>query len=133
MRHVLVVEDDLQNAVLFRKVLERRGGCRVTHSEDPVAIFDLVRSGDVDLIVMDVSLAHSAWEGQPISGLELTRLLKQDPRSAHVPVLLATAHAMRGDEKRLIEESGADDYVSKPIIDHAAFVAQVLSLVERAA
>lgn len=133
MRHVLVVEDDPQNALLFRKVLERRALCRVTHREDPVAIFELVRSGDVDLVVMDVSLTHSAWEGAPISGIELTQRLKADPATRFVPVLLATAHAMRGDESRLLEESGADDYISKPIVDHAKFVAQVLGLMERAA
>ena len=49
------------------------------------------------------------------------------------PGILATAHAMRGDEARLLEESGADDYISKPIVDHAVFVSQVLGLMERAA
>ncbi len=133
MKHVLVVEDDPQNALLFRKVLERRGGCRVTHREDPVAIFELVRSGDVDLVVMDVSLTHSTWEGEPVSGIQLTQRLKADPATSRVPVILATAHAMRGDETRLLEESGADDYISKPIVDHAVFVEQVLGLMGRAA
>lgn len=133
MRHVLVVEDDPQNALLFRKVLERRAGCRVTHREDPAAILELVRSGDVDLVVMDVSLTHSSLGGQPLTGLQLTQRLKSDPDTRGVPVLLATAHAMRGDEARLLEESGADDYVAKPIVDHAEFVAQALALMERAA
>ena len=50
-----------------------------------------------------------------------------------VPVMLATAHAMRGDPESLLAESGADDYVSKPILDHQAFVEQVLGLMEQAA
>ena len=48
-------------------------------------------------------------------------------------MLLATAHAMRGDAEQLLAESGADDYVAKPIVDHEAFVQQVHALLEAAA
>ena len=133
MRHVLLVEDDAQNAVLLRKVLERRAQVRVTHSEDPEAILALVGAGDVDLVIMDVSLTHSHLEGRPVSGIEITRRLKAHPSTSGVPVLLATAHAMRGDGSRLLAESGADQYISKPIVDHAAFVDLALSMMERAA
>jgi CheY-like chemotaxis protein len=57
-----------------------------------------------------------------VSGVDLCRRLKSDPATVGVPVVLATAHAMRGDAESLIAESGADDYVAKPIVDHAAFV-----------
>jgi len=125
MRHVLVVEDDVVNALLFRMILEKRGGFRVTVTESPAEILAAARSLDVDLIVMDISLSHSRHEGHPVSGVDLCRLLKADPRTASVPVILATAHAMRGDAESLMRESGADDYVAKPIVDHAAFIAQV--------
>ncbi len=132
-RHVLVVEDDPLNAQVFRKVLEKRAGCTITITEDPLEVLALARSGSVQLVVMDVSLHNSKLDGKPVSGLEICRRLKQDPLSARVPVLLATAHAMRGDSESLVAESGADDYVSKPILDHQAFVEQALSLMERAA
>jgi len=51
----------------------------------------------------------------------------------HVPVLLCTAHAMRGDAERLLKESGADDYVAKPITDHERFAALAMQMMERAA
>jgi two-component system cell cycle response regulator DivK len=121
VKHVLVVEDDAQNALVFRKILEKRGGFRVSVSEDPAEIFAIIDAG-VDLIVMDVSLANSRWEGRQVSGVELCRMIKRDPRRMHVPVVLATAHAMRGDAEHLVAESHADDYVAKPIIDHAAFI-----------
>jgi CheY-like chemotaxis protein len=60
-------------------------------------------------------------------------MIKNHPSSAGVPVILATAHAMRGDAENLLAESGANDYVAKPIVDHGAFVAQVKSLLEEAA
>ncbi len=126
MRHVVVVEDDPVNARLFRMVLERRGNLKVTVTEDPAELLRLARAGEVHAVVMDVSLHDSHWQGRPVNGIDLCRLLKDDETTRAIPVLLATAHAMRGDEQRFMEESGADDYVSKPVMDQLAFVQQVL-------
>lgn len=131
--HVVVVEDDVVNATLFRKVLEKHAGLRVSVTEDPDELFSWAHGGAVDLIVMDVSLAHSRWEGKPVNGLDLSRMIKADARTASIPILLATAHAMRGDAVTMLEESGADGYVAKPILDHAGFVLQVQNLLRRAA
>lgn len=133
MIRVLVVEDDQYNALLFRKLLERRGGCAVTVTESAEEIFRLVGEGDIDLVIMDVSLANTTWQGNPINGIELTQLLKRDPVMQAVPVLLATAHAMRGDAESFVRDSCADDYVSKPILDHNAFIEQVQRYARKAA
>jgi two-component system, cell cycle response regulator DivK len=133
MKHIVVVEDDPLNAMLFRKLLERRGGYRVTVTGAPEEMFRLVRSGDVAAVLMDVSLVDVEWEGRPVTGVDLCRLLKVDPVCGGVPVILATAHAMRGDAEALLAESGADDYVSKPVVDHEAFVARLRRWTEREA
>ena len=129
MIHVVVVEDDAMNALLFRKLLEKRCGYQVSVTESPDELLRLVRAGDVGLVLMDVSLGNSRHEGQPVNGVDLCRLLKKDPATCRVPVILATAHAMRGDAEALLAESGADDYLSKPIVDHGAFVEQVRRVV----
>jgi len=132
MRHVVVVEDDAHNATLFRKILEKRAGARVTITEDPAEVLELVRSANLSLVLLDVSLRSSYWQGQLVGGVEICRLIRaESPR--HVPVLLATAHAMRGDAERLLAESGADGYVSKPIMDYARFAELVIGMMERAA
>ena len=133
MRHILVVEDDVVNAMVFRTVLEKRGGHRVTVTERAEEILDKARSGEIDLVIMDVSLTNTRWEGRPVSGVDLCRMLKSEPQTAAIPVLLATAHAMRGDAAQLLSASGAEDYVSKPILDHGQFVDQVRLLIEKAA
>lgn len=133
MIRVLVVEDDQYNALLFRKLLERRGGCVVTVTESAEEVFQLVGEGAIDLVIMDVSLANTTWQGAPINGIELTQLLKRDALTQAVPVLLATAHAMRGDAEAFVRDSCADDYVSKPILDHSAFIEQVQRYARRAA
>lgn len=121
MNHLLVVEDDPHNAVLFRKLLEKRCGYRVTVTESVEEVLRLCRGGDIRLVIMDVSLANSRWEGRGMNGVEISRMLKDDPATAAIPVILATAHAMRGDAEQLLVESGADGYIAKPIIDHEAF------------
>lgn len=133
MKHVIVVEDDVHNAMLFRKLLEKRGGFRVTVTESAAQLFELCRGGDVAVVIMDVSLANTRWEGQPVNGVELCRMLKADPVTAGIPVMLATAHAMRGDSEKLRAESGADDYIPKPVVDHGAFVDQVRGRAREAA
>jgi CheY-like chemotaxis protein len=65
--------------------------------------------------------------------VELCRILKSDPSTARIPVMLATAHAMRGDAEHLLAQSGADQYVAKPILDHAQFVNQIRGLLREAA
>src|SRR5438552_14058767 len=120
MKHVLVVEDDAHNALLFRKILEKRAGCLVTITEDPAEVLEHVRSGAVSLVVLDVSLRHSRWQGRLVGGVEICHMIRAESLQ-WVPVLLATAHAMRGDAERLLEESGADDYVAEPIVVLDAF------------
>lgn len=133
MRRVYVVEDDDSNAIVFRRLLERRGGWEVVVTESAEEIIAAVRSGAADLVLMDVSLVDTHWQGRRVNGAELCRVLKSDPATASVPVVLATAHAMRGDADRLMAESGADDYAGKPIVDHAAFIAQIARLLGEAA
>jgi len=125
VKHIVVVEDDAVNAVLFRKLLERRGGYQVTVTDSPDEVMSITRAGGIALVVMDVSLVDSWWEGKQVNGVDLCRLLKTDPQTIGVPVVLATAHAMRGDMERLLSDSGADDYVAKPIVDHDKFLEQI--------
>ncbi len=133
MIHILVVEDDPYNATLFRKLLEKRCGGRVTVTESVEEVLALARAGAVQLVVMDVSLPNSRWQGCPVSGVEVCRMLKDDPQTASLPVVLATAHAMRGDAEQLLAESGADDYVAKPIVDHETFIRQIRAHLAKAA
>jgi two-component system cell cycle response regulator DivK len=129
----LVVEDDAHNAMLFRKLLEKRCGCEVTVTESVEEILSLCRTSGIGLVIMDVSLNNSRWEDRPISGVEICRLLKRDAATAHIPVVLATAHTMRGDAESLMAESGADDYIAKPILDHDEFVARIRTRLPEAA
>jgi two-component system, cell cycle response regulator DivK len=130
-KRVLIVEDNALVAKFFRMALERAGGCSCMISEDVPEILNLAASGDLDLVLLDVSLTNSEWNGEAINGVQLCRMLKEkSPR--RLPVLLATAHAMSGDRERLLEASGADGYLEKPVYDSALLVEKVRSLIDPA-
>jgi CheY-like chemotaxis protein len=130
---ILVVEDDPMNAKLFQLILTRTARFEVEITEDPAHVVDVVRNGSVDLIIMDVSLSNSLWDGTPVDGLEITRRLRANPETRNVPILLATAHAMKGSRERFLSDSGADDYISKPIVSADELVGKIRALLEKKA
>ncbi len=131
MPRVAIVEDDKMNARLFEAVLRRRGGFDVTITEDVSELLRLAGDGQIDLVIMDVSLANCELDGKPIDGLEITRKIKDNPQTSSIPVILATAHAMRGDRERFLDLSKADDYIAKPIMDQAGLIEKVNAFVQK--
>jgi CheY-like chemotaxis protein len=129
MTTILIVEDDPINLRVFSKILTKRGGLEVKGTEDAEEVMKIARSGQVDLILMDVSLSNSYYQGKPVDGLKITQMLKADPQTARLPIILVTAHAMQGDRENFLEESGADGYISKPVVDHQQFVDQIKAMV----
>ena len=103
---VLIVEDNELNMKLFRDLLEAHG-YQTSGTSNGVEALDLVRTMRPDLILMDIQLPQ-------VSGLEVTRWIKDDPELRTIPVVAVTAFAMKGDEER-IREGGCEAYLSKPI------------------
>jgi CheY-like chemotaxis protein len=116
---ILVVEDNPYNMMLVVAVLERAGlrSAQTTSAEEARRFIERVHP---DVILMDIQLPGE-------DGLSLTRELKTNPTTAHIPVIALTAHAMKGDEVQAMA-AGCDAYVAKPINTHtfAAVVAQFL-------
>jgi two-component system, cell cycle response regulator DivK len=103
---VLIVEDNELNMKLFRDLLEAHG-YQTSGTSNGVEALELVRKMRPDLILMDIQLPQ-------VSGLEVTRWIKDDPELRSIPVVAVTAFAMKGDEER-IREGGCEAYLSKPI------------------
>lgn len=128
MKTVLIVEDDPINARVFSKILTKRGGLAVKHTEDVEEVLQIAQAGEADVILMDVSLSRSSYQGKPVDGIKITQMLKNDPNTSDLPVILVTAHAMQGDRENFLKQSGADAYISKPVVDHQSFVDQIKKL-----
>jgi two-component system, cell cycle response regulator DivK len=103
---VLIVEDNELNMKLFHDLLEAHGYDTLA-TDDGMTALDLVRRHRPDLVLMDIQLPE-------VSGLEVTRWLKDDPELSSIPVVAVTAFAMKGDEEK-IRSGGCDDYIAKPI------------------
>jgi two-component system, cell cycle response regulator DivK len=128
MRTVLIVEDDPINARVFSKILTKRAGLAVKHTEDVEEVLEIAKARSADIVLMDVSLSRSMYQGKSVDGIRLTQMLKADPTTQGLPVILVTAHAMEGDRENFLKLSGADDYISKPVVDHEGFVQQIMAL-----
>jgi CheY-like chemotaxis protein len=126
---ILLVEDDPINVKFIQTVLVKKGGYDVLVSEDVDEILRLAAEADLAAIIMDVSLSRSSFEGQRVDGIFITQLLKKDAITRHIPVLLATAHAMFGDREKYLELTGAEGYIAKPIHDPATLIKAVKAVI----
>jgi CheY-like chemotaxis protein len=126
---ILLVEDDPINVKFIQTVLTKKGGYAVLVSEEVEEILRLAQEADLAAIIMDVSLTRSSYEGRKVDGIFITQLLKKDEITRHIPVLLATAHAMFGDREKYLELTGAEGYIAKPIHDPAALIEAVRALI----
>ena len=105
-KKVLVVEDNELNMKLFHDLLEASGYDTIQTCSGLEAI-DLAREHRPDLILMDIQLPE-------VSGLEVTKWIKEDDDLRSIPIVAVTAFAMKGDEER-IRKGGCEAYLSKPI------------------
>lgn len=103
---VLIVEDNELNMKLFHDLLEAHGYHTVA-TRSGLEALDLARKHRPDLILMDIQLPE-------VSGLDVTRWIKDDAELHTIPVVAVTAFAMKGDEER-IRQGGCEAYLSKPI------------------
>lgn len=128
MRHVVVVEDHELVAKYLRYILEHEGGYKVTVTESGDEAITLAARPDTIAILVDVSLRATTYAGRYINGLELSRLIKHDERTANVPVIIATAHTMAGDRERFLQESLADGFIRKPVVDSSELLSLIKAL-----
>ena len=103
---VLIVEDNELNMKLFHDLLEAHG-YETLQTRTGIEALELARAHRPDLILMDIQLPE-------VSGLEVTKWIKEDEDLCSIPVIAVTAFAMKGDEER-IRQGGCEAYISKPI------------------
>jgi len=103
---ILVVDDNRTNLKLVSDVLEF-DGYQILKAIDAESAQEVIKSNAVDLILMDIALPG-------MDGLTLTRLLKTDKMTEHIPVVALTAFAMKGDNEKA-RDAGCDGYITKPI------------------
>lgn len=105
-RKILLVDDDLRNTYALSKELRRYGAIVHLADNGELAITKIAKETDIDLILMDIMM--------PVMDGYETMSLIRNRYSTSIPIIAITAKAMTGDKERCIE-SGANDYLSKPV------------------
>ncbi len=105
-RKILIVEDNDLNMKLFHDLLEVHG-YETVQTKDGREVMHLAKQHRPDLILMDIQLPE-------VSGLEVTRWIKEDEELRDIPIIAVTAFAMKGDEEK-IRSGGCEAYIAKPI------------------
>jgi two-component system cell cycle response regulator DivK len=103
---ILIVEDNELNMKLFNDLLEAHG-YKTVQTRSGVEALELTRTHRPDLILMDIQLPE-------VSGLDVTKWIKDDETLRHIPIIAITAFAMKGDEEKILQ-GGCEAYLSKPI------------------
>jgi len=106
MARILIIEDNPANMKLALLLLNKVGHS-VQSAVDAETGVALARTEVPDLVLMDVQLPG-------MDGLSATALLKQDPVTAHIPIIALTAMAMKADKEKC-ENAGCDGYIAKPL------------------
>ncbi|MHC4076767.1 MAG: response regulator [Planctomycetota bacterium] len=103
---ILVVDDNQQNLELLQAYLEDID-CETIPADDGLEALDIIANNPPDLVLLDVMMPK-------MSGFEVCRRLKNDPKTADIPIIMVTALNEFGDIERGIN-SGTDDFISKPV------------------
>jgi two-component system cell cycle response regulator DivK len=121
MRTILLVEDNEMSRDMLTRRLGRHG-YEIIVALDGKSAIETAHSVAPDLVLMDLRLPD-------INGKEVTRQLKSDPATAHIPVLALTAHAMESDRAEALR-IGCDDFETKPV-DLPRLLAKISALLQR--
>ncbi len=103
---ILLVEDNVDNRAIYRTILEHLG-YNLVEATDGEEGLRLAREHDPALILMDISIPV-------MDGLAVTRALKADEQTRHIPIIALTAHALAGDRQKAVD-AGCDAYLAKPV------------------
>ena len=107
-KKILIVEDDEQNIAVLQNILELMlGQEEILVARDGHEGIRMAYEHQPEVIVMDLSLPK-------LSGWEVTKSLRSNPRFQQIPILALTAHAMVGDREKALG-AGCNDYLAKPI------------------
>jgi two-component system cell cycle response regulator DivK len=118
---VLYVEDNYENRILVRRILQAEG-YKVVEAENARQAFTRLSSEIPDLILMDINMPD-------MDGYSLTAKLKSNPQLQKIPVVALTANVMRGDRERSLQ-AGCDGYIQKPV-DVDTFPQQIARFLNR--
>jgi len=128
-KKIIVVEDDpfSQN---FYSIILTKTGFEPIIIEDADEVLARLDSDKISIIIMDINLKNTYLQGKKIDGAMLSRLIKSEGK-VNIPVLVITAFSPSIKGNTFFEESLADDYIIKPIIDYNTLLQKIKELIDK--
>lgn len=126
-KKIIIVEDDPFTQE-FYKYLFSKTKYNTTTLEDGDELIRILDQDPINLVIMDINLKNTYMNGNKVDGVILSRYIKQNQKHSKIPILLVTAYQKGMGTNNYFEESLADDYIVKPIVDYNELLTKVNNL-----
>lgn len=126
-KKIIIVEDD-PFTQQFYKYLFSKTKYQTTTLEDGDELMRQLAENSISLVIMDINLKNSYMNGEKVDGVMLSRYIKLHKVHSKIPILLVTAYQKQMGTNNYFEESLADDYIVKPIVDYNELLNKVNNL-----
>lgn len=125
---ILIVEDDtfLQD---FYRLFFNKIGKEIIILENGDEIIQEIEKGEINLIIMDISLRNTYLRDNKVDGIKLSRYIKINYPMFNIPILLVTAYSNQMMNSEFLKDSLADDILIKPIVDYNQLIEKINKLV----
>ncbi len=123
MKKLIIVEDDTLTQQLYL-VYFRKSGIEPLITDNGEELFSILNKEKVGVILMDINLTNTYFRGEKMDGIKLSRLIKGNSRTHHIPIIIATGFSSNLDGS-LVRETQAEEIIAKPILNFKAFVNKI--------
>ncbi|MEI7812245.1 MAG: response regulator [Ignavibacteria bacterium] len=127
-KHIIIVEDDPFTQEFYKYLFSKTKYKTIT-MEDGDKLMEILAEDFAGLVIMDINLKNTYMKGEKVDGVILSRFIKQNASLSKVPVLLVTAYQKNIGPNNYFEESLANDYIVKPILDYNDLLNKVNNLI----
>jgi two-component system, cell cycle response regulator DivK len=129
VKTVIIVEDDPFSQEFYKYLLKREKYVPLV-VEDGNILLEKLKGETISLIIMDINLKNSYLNGEKVDGVVLSKMIKENPEFAKIPILLVTAYSLNADGPAFFKDSLAEDYIAKPIMDYNFLLEKINKLIK---
>ena len=124
MKKLIVVEDD-KITQQFYSMFFNKNGFEAVITDNGDKVLETLYLGNIGLILMDINLSNTYLKGEKIDGIQLSYKIKSNEQLKNVPLVLVTAYSLTSQLRQLLNDSKAEDIITKPILDYNRFLNKI--------
>jgi two-component system, cell cycle response regulator DivK len=124
MKKILIIEDDIITQQFYTMFFKKRNiECIITDNGDK--IFNALANENIGVILMDINLSNTYFNDEKIDGIKLSQMIKANSDYLKIPLVLVTASSLSSQIKKFLNDTKAEDIVTKPILDYNSFINKI--------